>query len=47
MPVPGKYRKKLMLTVIYWMEHRAHNEGAREFSHGTEGVCNPIGGPTI
>ena len=33
-----------MLTVIYWMEHRAPNEGARESTQGAEGVCNPIGG---
>ena len=32
-----------MLTVIYWMEHRAPNEGARE----AKGVCNPIGGIKI
>jgi hypothetical protein len=36
-----------MLTVIYWMEHRAPNGGARESTHGAEGVCNPIGGTKI
>jgi hypothetical protein len=36
-----------MLIVIYWMEHRAFNGGARESNQGTEGVCNPIGGTTI
>jgi hypothetical protein len=36
-----------MLTVIYWMEHRVPNEGARESTQGAEGVCNPIGGTTI
>jgi hypothetical protein len=33
-----------MLTVIYWMEHRALNEGARESTQGAKGVCNPIEG---
>jgi hypothetical protein len=36
-----------MLTVIYKMEHRAPNGGARESTQGGEGVCNPIGGTTI
>jgi hypothetical protein len=36
-----------MLTVSYWMEHRASNGGARESTQGAEGVCNPIGGTTI
>ena len=36
-----------MLTVIYWVEHRVHNEGARESTQGAEGVCSPIGGTTI
>ena len=35
------------LTVIYRMEHRAPNGGARESIQGAEGVCNPIGGTTI
>jgi hypothetical protein len=35
-----------MLTVIYWMEHRALNEGARESTEGAEGVCCPMGGTT-
>jgi hypothetical protein len=39
--------QKLMLTVIYWMEHRAPNGGARESTKGAEGVCNPLGGTTI
>jgi hypothetical protein len=38
---------KWMLTVIYWMEHRAPNGGARESTQGAEGVCNPISGTTI
>jgi hypothetical protein len=42
-----KYIAKWMLTVIYWMEHRAPNGGARESTKGAEGVCNPIGGTTI
>ena len=44
LPVPGKYRSGI---VIYWMEHRAPNEGARESTQGAKGVCNPIGGTTI
>jgi hypothetical protein len=39
--------EKWIVTVIYWMEHRAPNEGARESTQGAEGVCNPIGGTTI
>jgi hypothetical protein len=39
--------EKWILTVIYWMEHRAPNGGARESTQGAEGVCNPIGGTTI
>jgi hypothetical protein len=29
-----------MLTVIYKMEHRAPNGGARESTQGAEGFCN-------
>jgi hypothetical protein len=36
-----------MLTVSYWMEHRAPNGGARESTQGAKGVCNPIGRTTI
>jgi hypothetical protein len=36
-----------MLTVIYRMEHRVPNEGARENTQEVKGVCNPIGGTTI
>ena len=36
-----------MLIVIYWMEHRAPNGGAKESTQGAEGACNPIGGTTI
>ena len=39
--------QKWMFTVIYWMDHRASNGGARESIQGAEGVCNPIGGTTI
>jgi hypothetical protein len=39
--------QKWMLTLIYWREHRALNEGARESTQGAEGVCNPIEGTTI
>ena len=33
-----------MLTVSYWMDHRAPNGGARESTQGAKGICNPIGG---
>ena len=36
-----------MLTVSYWMDHRAPNVGARKSTQGAKGVCNPIGGTTI
>jgi hypothetical protein len=36
-----------MLTVSYWMDHRAPNGGARESTQGAKGNCNPIGGTTI
>jgi hypothetical protein len=36
-----------MFTVIYWMEHRAPKEGARENTQGAKEVSNPIGGSTI
>jgi hypothetical protein len=36
-----------MLTVSYWMENRAPNEGARESTQGAKGVWNPIGGTTV
>jgi hypothetical protein len=39
--------QKLMLIVIYWMDHRAPNEGARESTQGAKGVCTPTGGTTI
>jgi hypothetical protein len=39
--------QKWMLTVSYWMEHRAPKGGARESSQGAKGICNPIGGTTI
>ena len=39
--------QKWMLTVSYWMDHRAPNGGARESTQGTKGICNPIGGTTI
>jgi hypothetical protein len=39
--------QKWMLTVIYWMEPRALNEGPRESTQGAEWVYNPIGGRTI
>jgi hypothetical protein len=36
-----------MHTVIYLMEHRDPNKGARESTQGAQEVCNPIGGTTI
>jgi hypothetical protein len=39
--------QKWMLTVIYKMEHRAPNGGARERTQRDEGVCNSIGGTTL
>ena len=36
-----------MLTVSYWMDHSASNEGARESTQGAKGICNPIGGTTL
>jgi hypothetical protein len=32
--------QKWMLTVIYWMKHRAPNEEVRESTQGAKGVCN-------
>ena len=39
--------QKWVLTVSYWMEHRAPNGGARESTQGAKGICNPIGGTKI
>jgi hypothetical protein len=39
--------QKWLLTVSYWIEHRAPNGGARENTQGAKGVCSPIGGTTI
>jgi hypothetical protein len=36
-----------MLTVGYWIDHRAPNGGARESTQGAKGICNPIGGTTL
>jgi hypothetical protein len=36
-----------MLTVFYWMDHRALNGGARENTQGAKGIWKPIGGTTI
>jgi hypothetical protein len=32
-----------MLTVSYWMDHRAPNGGARESIQGAKEICNPVG----
>jgi hypothetical protein len=39
--------QKWMLTVSYWMDHRAPNGWARESTQGAKGVWNPIGGTTL
>jgi hypothetical protein len=36
-----------MLTVSYWMDHRAHNGGDRESTQGAKGICNPISGTKL
>jgi hypothetical protein len=36
-----------LLTVSYWMDHRAPNGGAGGSTQGAGGICNPIGGTTI
>jgi hypothetical protein len=45
-PGPSKHRSG-MLTVSYYMDHRAPNGGARESTLGAKGVCDPIGGTTL
>ena len=45
--MPVRQIQKWMLIVIYWMEHRAPNGGARESIQRAEGICNPIGGTTL
>jgi hypothetical protein len=37
--MPGPSKQKWMLTVSYWMDHRAPNGGARESIQGAKGVC--------
>jgi hypothetical protein len=39
--------QKWMLAVIYKMEHRTPNGGARESIQRAKEICNPIGGTTI
>jgi hypothetical protein len=41
------FKKFSLLTVSYWMDHRAPNGGARESTQGAKEICNPIGGTTI
>jgi hypothetical protein len=38
---------KWMLTVSYWMDHRAPNGGARESIQGAKEICNPLGATTL
>jgi hypothetical protein len=36
-----------MLTVSYWMSHRAPNGGAGGSTQGAMGIYNPTGGTTV
>ena len=36
-----------MLTIIYWLDHMAPYEGAKENTQGAKVVCNPIGRTTM
>jgi hypothetical protein len=36
-----------MLTVSYWMDHRAPNGGARKSIQGAKEICNPVGATTL
>jgi hypothetical protein len=40
-------KQKWMLTVNYWMDHRAPNGGARESIQGAKQICNPVGATTL
>ena len=31
-----------MLTISYWMDHTASNEGARESTQGAKGICGGL-----
>jgi hypothetical protein len=37
----------VLLTVSYWMEFRAPNEGARESIQEAKEICNPVGATTL
>jgi hypothetical protein len=39
--------QKWMITDIHWTEHSVPNDGPRESTQGTWGICSPIGGTTI
>jgi hypothetical protein len=39
--------QRWIFTATHWTEHRVPNEGARESTQGSEGVCSSIGGTTI
>ena len=47
MAIPG-YKQSIIHDtmhkndMIYWMDHRAPNGGARESTQGAKGICNPI-----
>ena len=45
LPMPNKYRSGCLQPSIGL--NRVPNEGARESTQGTEGICSPIGGTTI
>jgi hypothetical protein len=36
-----------MLTLSYWMDHRAPNGGPRESTQEAKGICKPIGRTTL
>ena len=36
-----------LLTVSYWMDHRAPNGGARKSIQGAKEICNPVGATTL
>jgi hypothetical protein len=44
---PGPSKHKWILTVSYWMGHRAPNGGARESIQGAKEICNPVGATTL
>jgi hypothetical protein len=39
--------QKWILTVSYWIYHRAPNVGVRESIQGAKEICNPVGATTL